>query len=65
MEEAPVETAVLLEEPYTVLLHGWLKLSVYQGDITEERVDAIVNAANSYLHHSGGLAKVICDKGGR
>jgi len=35
-----------------------------QGDITEEVVDAIVNAANSRLQHGGGLAGVILRKGG-
>ena len=34
------------------------------GDITEEVVDTIVNAANSRLQHGGGLAGVISRKGG-
>ena len=34
------------------------------GDITEEAVDAIVNAANSHLAHGGGVAAVIVRKGG-
>ena len=40
----------------------WIKL--IKGDITEEQVDAIVNAANSYLKHGGGVAGAIVRKGG-
>uniref|UniRef100_A0A7C2NIS3 Macro domain-containing protein n=1 Tax=Thermoanaerobaculum aquaticum TaxID=1312852 RepID=A0A7C2NIS3_9BACT len=41
------------------------QLVVVKGDITEERVDAIVNAANSQLAHGGGVAGAIVRKGGR
>ncbi len=37
---------------------------VVQGDITEEDVDAIVNAANERLAHGGGVAGAIARKGG-
>jgi O-acetyl-ADP-ribose deacetylase (regulator of RNase III) len=41
------------------------ELQIVQGDITQEAVDAIVNAANSQLQHGGGVAGVIVRKGGR
>ncbi len=40
-------------------------LEIVQGDITEEKVDAIVNAANSHLKHGGGVAGAIVRKGGQ
>lgn len=40
-------------------------LKIVKGDITEEHVDAIVNAANSYLKHGGGIAGAIVRKGGQ
>lgn len=50
-------------------LHWWtspggVRLSLVQGDITAEAVDAIVNAANSHLQHGGGLAAQIVRVGG-
>lgn len=40
-------------------------LRLVQGDITERDTDAIVNAANSYLQHGGGVAGAIVRKGGQ
>jgi len=44
---------------------GWKsKVSLRQGDLTEARVDAIVNAANNDLQLGGGVAGAIRRKGG-
>ena len=40
-------------------------IRLVRGDITESNVDVIVNAANSYLRHGGGLAAAIVRKGGK
>ncbi len=40
-------------------------LTVIQGDLTQEPAEAIVNAANAYLQHGGGLAGAIVRRGGR
>ncbi len=45
-------------------LLGNRTLRLIEGDITEEDVDAIVNAANEMLVHGGGLAGTIALKGG-
>lgn len=39
-------------------------LQIVQGDITGEEVDAIVNAANEFLQHGGGVAWAISKRGG-
>jgi O-acetyl-ADP-ribose deacetylase len=52
----------------TVLLEKRLPSSqivqIVHGDITVEEVDAIVNAANEYLQHGGGVARTISKQGG-
>jgi O-acetyl-ADP-ribose deacetylase (regulator of RNase III) len=44
---------------------GGQSLELVDGDITQEKVDAIVNAANSHLSHGGGVAAAIARKGGQ
>jgi O-acetyl-ADP-ribose deacetylase (regulator of RNase III) len=39
-------------------------IQMVQGDLTIEEVDAIVNAANEYLQHGGGVARIISQQGG-
>ena len=41
------------------------RIQLVRGDITDERVDAIVNAANAYLSHGAGVAGAIVRRGGR
>jgi len=43
---------------------GTSKIEVRHGDMTEELVDCIVNAANTSLDHASGLAGAIIKKGG-
>jgi len=45
-------------------LPGGQVLQIVQGDLTQESVDAIVNAANQTLQHGGGVAGAIVRRGG-
>jgi O-acetyl-ADP-ribose deacetylase len=47
-----------------IQLPGEATLQLVQGDLTDERVEAIVNAANAYLQHGGGVAGAISHRGG-
>ncbi len=41
-----------------------VEIQIVKGDIAKESTDAIVNAANSYLKHGGGVAWAIVRAGG-
>ncbi|XP_071001049.1 protein mono-ADP-ribosyltransferase PARP14-like [Oncorhynchus clarkii lewisi] len=56
-----------LEEMVTATsyrLQWGLQVVVRQGDITKERADALVNAANEDLDHAGGVAAALSRAGG-
>ncbi|XP_067833079.1 protein mono-ADP-ribosyltransferase PARP14-like isoform X2 [Heptranchias perlo] len=58
-----------LASPGSVVLstycsEGGVVISICRGDITKQQVDAIVNAANGRLNHSGGVARAISKAGG-
>jgi len=44
---------------------GEYTIRLVKGDITRLKVDAIVNAANSWLRHGGGVAAAIVRAGGK
>ncbi|WP_456370409.1 [protein ADP-ribosylglutamate] hydrolase [Geoglobus sp.] len=46
-------------EPEVVLNFGGIAVKLVQGDITAYPAEAIVNAANKYLEHGGGVAYAI------
>ena len=60
-----IATEPVLTEKLSFNLSTDLKLVVYQGDLTKENVDAIVNPANDRLQHGGGAAGAIVKSGGR
>lgn len=59
--QAELVLSIIIQE--ATLAKG-LRLEIAQGDLTEEALDAIVNAANAHLWHGGGVAGAILRKGG-
>ncbi|XP_006793753.1 protein mono-ADP-ribosyltransferase PARP9-like [Neolamprologus brichardi] len=52
------------EKRFSVKLRAGVEVSVWKADLTNFTVKAVVNAANSNLHHGGGLAYALCEAGG-
>ncbi len=48
---------------YSRLFNGH-EVCIVKGDITKENIDAIVNPANEFLRHGGGVARAISEAGG-
>jgi putative ATPase len=54
-----------MQGPTTAVVNGHFRVEVVLGDITHEKVDAIVNPANSSLSHGGGCAAAISRAAGQ
>ncbi|XP_074070761.1 protein mono-ADP-ribosyltransferase PARP9 [Macrotis lagotis] len=59
-----LESAMDSAEVFKTMLTSQIELSVWKDDLTKHTVDVVVNAANEYLHHQGGLALAISRAGG-
>lgn len=44
---------------------GTTRITLAQGDITQQKIDVIVNAANENLKHGGGVARAISNAAGK
>ena len=70
LTENVVERPVMASHPgvgptvkMTITVDRKFVTKIVVGDITEYKVDAIVNAANGSLDHAGGVARSIVDRG--
>ncbi|XP_043846891.1 protein mono-ADP-ribosyltransferase PARP9 [Dromiciops gliroides] len=59
-----LESAMNSAKIYRTMLLSQIELSVWKDDLTRHPVDAVVNAANEYLSHAGGLALALLRAGG-
>ncbi|XP_036603617.1 protein mono-ADP-ribosyltransferase PARP9 [Trichosurus vulpecula] len=59
-----LEGAVDSAKVFKIMLSPQIELSVWKDDLTQHTVDAVVNAANEYLCHGGGLALALLRAGG-
>uniref|UniRef100_A0A3Q4HIS3 Macro domain-containing protein n=1 Tax=Neolamprologus brichardi TaxID=32507 RepID=A0A3Q4HIS3_NEOBR len=57
-------SCALVQKRFSVKLRAGVEVSVWKADLTNFTVKAVVNAANSNLHHGGGLAYALCEAGG-
>lgn len=58
----PVVVPPTVQESYIL---GTTRIALVQGDITKQKVEAIVNAANEDLSHGGGVARAISKAAGK
>ena len=54
-----------MNEVVKEVIYRGVTVRVVRGDLTQSDTDAIINAANSYLQHGGGVAAAIVRKGGK
>jgi O-acetyl-ADP-ribose deacetylase (regulator of RNase III) len=58
----PVVAPPTVQESYML---GTTRITLIQGDITKQKVEVIVNAANENLSHGGGVARAISKAAGK
>ena len=52
-------------DPYRIVTPSGIAVQIYQGNLLDEKVDAIVNPANTELTHGGGAARAIAEAAGK